>query len=109
MTRIAAWTEWRRSMSSEVEMLDRDGLLEEYVEEMADMVHGCLEYDVDAFYDRISEDLVSKGAYLSQEDDIELVMLLMKKSKVLNARMLEKNRQKILHAFADVGVDVTLG
>ena len=94
-------------MSSEVEMLDRDGLLTEYVEEMAEMIHGCEEYDIEEFYNRMSEDLVGKGAYLSEEDDSELIAFLMDKSKALIEQTIAEKRQEILNTFSELGVDVT--
>lgn len=94
-------------MSSEVEMLDRDGLLTEYVEEMAEMIHGCEEYDIEEFYNRMSEDLVGKGAYLSEEDDSELIAFLMDKSKALTEQTIAEKRQEILNTFSELGVDVT--
>ena len=93
-------------MSSEVQMLDRDGLLGEYVEEMAEIIFGCEEYDIDEFYNRMSEDLVSKGAYLSEEDDVELIAFLMTKAEKIIEQKLTENRQNLLGAFLELGVQV---
>ena len=93
-------------MSSEVQMLDRDGLLGEYVEEMAEIIHSCEEHDIDEFYNRMSEDLVSKGAYLSEEEDIELIVFLMTKAQPLVDQMIKENRQSIMNAFSELGVQV---
>jgi len=93
-------------MSSEVQMLDRDGLLHEYVEEMAEIIYGCEEVDIDEFYNRMSEDLVSKGAYLSEEEDIELIIFLMTKSEALIEQKLAESRRNLLDTFSELGVQI---
>ena len=54
----------------------------------------------------MSEDLVSKGAYLSEEEDIELIVFLMTKAQPLVDQKIEDKRQNIIHAFSELGVQV---
>ena len=93
-------------MSNEIAMLEKDGLLDEYITEFAEMILECETPDIEEFYTRISEDLVSKGAYLSQEEDVELIKLLTLRSDAVIQDIIADKRRNILHQFVELGVEL---
>lgn len=93
-------------MYDQIEQLEKDGLLNEYIEEFAGMTLGCTTADIDEFYARISEDLVQKGAYLTQEEDSRLVRLLALRSETTINAMMARNRELLFEKFRELGVDL---
>ncbi len=93
-------------MYDQIEQLEKDGLLAEYIEEFAEMTLGCTTANIDEFYTRISEDLVQKGAYLTQEEDSRLVRLLALRSETTINTMMDRNRELLFEKFRELGVDL---
>lgn len=93
-------------MENQIELLEKDGLLQEYIEEFAEMTLGCTEVDTEEFYARMSEDLVEKGAYLTQEEDSELIRLLAKRSDDIVTDIIVENRRNLFEKFRQIGVEL---